>query len=192
MGEETAAWIILRTAGRSTLVLAASLAEDGFDVWTPAKTQTISMKREVRLPMLPSFVFAKAHQLTDLIDLSGMAFKPRRRPAPGEERDRPAHRDFSVFRYLGTIPMISDHHLDPLRLKEREAIPRKGLPSFNRGQLVRVNSGAFQGLFGRVERCKSGFALVIFTDWKRPVKIPTFLLAEDVKFIDHRQAQRAA
>lgn len=47
------------------------------------------------------------------------------------------------------------------------------------GHRVKVKSGAFEGLKGRVERCKAGYALVIFTDWNRPVKMPASLLRED-------------
>jgi hypothetical protein len=179
-GESVEDWFVIRTAGRSTLVLAKTLGEDGFDCWTPVITQTIrvprmNVKREITLPMLPSFIFVRSRHLGDLLEMARMEEKPRR--GPGGQR--PAHRSFSVFHYLDGIPIINDHHLDPLRTKEREAIPRKALPGFDQGTAVRVNSGAFEGLKGRVERCKSGYALVIFTDWKRPVQIPTFLLAED-------------
>ena len=176
-------WFILRTAGRSTLPLARTLGEDGFDVWTPESKLLIqvprmNVRREVKLPMLPSFVFARAAHLVDLLELAQMPVKPRR----GEGWGRPAHRGFSVFHYQDQIPMIGDQHLEPLRTKEAEAVPRKAGPSFERGRTVRVGSGAFHGLIGKVERCKSGYALVIFTDWARPVKIPTFLLREDEAF----------
>jgi hypothetical protein len=84
-----------------------------------------------------------------------------------------------VFHYLDRIPMIDDRNLEPLRDKERKAVPKKDAARFDRGSKVRVKSGAFEGLKGRVERCRSGYALVIFTDWRKPVKIPTFLLNEE-------------
>jgi hypothetical protein len=174
-------WFILRTSGRSTLLLAKTLKQDGFDVWTPARTQIIrvprmNVRREVTLPLLPSFLFAKTRHLADLLELSNLIEKPRRITQDGEAR---YHRDFSVFHYFDKIPMIADRHLEPLRLKEQQLIPRRDAPEFRNGANVRVNSGAFEGLKGRVERCKSGYALVIFTDFKRPVKIPTWLLKED-------------
>jgi transcription antitermination factor NusG len=177
---ETGDWFILRTAGRSTLVLAKSLAEDGFEAWTPVATQIVRVprmnaRREIRLPLLPSFVFVRANHLQDLLQLARMHERPRR----GSTGRSPAHRSFSVFHYLDSIPLIHDKHLEPLRLKEREAVPKSIRPGFNRGANVRVTNGAFQGLKGKVERSKSGYAIVIFSDWKRPVKIPTFLLAED-------------
>src|SRR5690349_1505796 len=180
-------WFILRTAGRSTLSLAASLCEDGFEVWTPIRTQRIrvprmNVKRDVKLPLLPSFVFARAPHLVDLLELASMVEKPRRDPNGGRS-SRPAHRDFSVFHHLDRIPMIEDRHLEPLRTKELEIIPKRDAPRFDRGASVRVGSGAFQGLKGRVERCKSGYALVIFNDWRRPVNIPTWLLREDEAII---------
>jgi hypothetical protein len=188
-------WFILRTAGRSTLQLAASLAEDGFEVWTPVRTQTIrvprmNVRREIRLPILPSFVFVRAPHLVDLLELANMAEKPRRDPNGGR-LSRPAHRDFSVFHFLDKIPMVADRNLEPLRMKEIEVIPKKGKPRFDRGAKVRVNSGAFEGLKGKVERCKSGYALVIFTDYRRPVNIPTFLLRED-EALNSNSVARAA
>jgi transcription antitermination factor NusG len=193
---EQSDWFILRTAGRSTLNLAASLAEDGFETWTPVRMARIrvprmNVKRDVRLPLLPSFVFVKAAHLVDLLELAQMIEKPRRDPNGGRW-SRPAHRDFSVFHYLDSIPMVADRHLDPLRSKEREIIPKKDAPGFNRGAKVRVGSGAFGGLRGKVERCKSGYALVVFTDFKRPVKIPTWLLSEDEATSASRSLDEAA
>jgi hypothetical protein len=188
-------WFILRTAGRSTLVLANSLAEDGFDVWTPSRTQIIrvprmNVRREIRLPLLPSFIFARSPHLHELLRLAQMEEKPRRDPNGGR-LSRAAHRDFSVFHYLDRIPMVADAALDPIREKERQAIPRKDAPRFDRGAKVRVKSGAFEGLKGRVERCKSGYALVIFTDFRNPVNIPTWLLKEDQLFTEERAAKAA-
>lgn len=201
-------WFILRCSGRSTLLLAKTLKQDGFEVWTPARTQTIRVprmneKREVTLPLLPSFLFAQSRHLADLLELSNLIEKPRRITSDGEAR---YHRDFSVFHYFDRIPMIADRSLEPLRLKEQQLVPRKDAPEFRSGAKVRVNSGAFEGLKGKVERCKSGYALVIFTDFKRPVKIPTWLLKEDeaiiaakseraprhrnaAKYLEHAEAQ---
>lgn len=179
-GEKADDWFILRTAGRFTLSLTNSLKEDGFDVWTPVRMQTIrvprmNVRREVKLPMLPSFIFAKAHHLVDLIELANMRVKPR----SGRSQHQMPHRDFSVFRFMDTIPMVSDRALEPMRVKEIERLPTKVKPKFGAGDKVRVKSGSFEGLKGRVERCRSGYALVIFTDWRTPAKIPTWLLSED-------------
>lgn len=180
-------WIILRTSGRSTLVLAKSLEEDGFEVWTPVRTQVIrvprmNVRREVRLPLLPSFVFVRAHHLHGLLELEKMAVKPRRLVS-GERHSQPAHRSFSVFRYLDQIPTVADRHLEPLRQRQaqlqRLAVPKSALPRFDRGQRVRVTRGVYQGCVGKVERCKDGLALVLSPAWNFPVKIPTWLLSED-------------
>lgn len=196
MGQGDDTWFILRTSGRSTLSLAETLGQDGFEVWTPVKRQRIQVKRtkqvkEVRLPLLPSFVFAKARHLVDLLELANMVEKPRRDPNGGRQ-SRPAHRDFSVFRYLDRIPMIADRDLEPIRGKEADAAPKKAGPRFDRGTKVRVGSGAFEGLKGKVERCKSGYAIVIFDDWKRPAKIPTWLLNEDEAISARRGLDEAA
>jgi transcription antitermination factor NusG len=172
-------WFILRTAGRSTLPLAKTLAEDGFEVWTPVRTQTIrvprmNVRREVKLPLLPSFVFVRAPHLCELLELANMAEKPRR----GTGWGRPAHRDFSVFHYLDRIPILPDIHLEPLRYAERKAIPRKDAPRFDRGAKVRANAGVFEGMHGKVERCRSGKAIIVFEGGSKRWEIPTFLLSE--------------
>jgi hypothetical protein len=192
-GEKADDWFILRTAGRFTLSLTHSLKEDGFEVWTPVRMQTIrvprmNVRREVKLPMLPSFIFAKAHHLVDLIELADMRVKPR----SGRSEDQMPHRDFSVFRFMDTIPMVSDGELEPLRTMELRRLPTKVKPKFGAGAKVRVKSGSFEGLKGRVERCRSGYALVIFTDWKRPAKIPTWLLSEDEALSPPRSLDEAA
>jgi transcription antitermination factor NusG len=179
-------WFVLRTAGRSTLALAQTLSEDGFEAWTPVRTQLIriprmNVRREIKLPLLPSFVFVRSKHLVDVLEIANMIDKPRR----GSGWGKPAHRDFSVFHHLDRIPMIADRHLEPLRMKEIEIVPKKDAPRFDRGAKVRVNSGAFEGLKGKVERCKSGYALVLFTDYRRPVNIPTWLLKEDGLLMHH-------
>jgi hypothetical protein len=92
-------WCILRTSGGRTLALARSLSDAGLDVWTPVQSLT---KRRGRTrervaydaPIMPTFVFARAQHLADLERI----------------RELPAgtHPGFSIFRYLGRIPLISD------------------------------------------------------------------------------------
>jgi transcription antitermination factor NusG len=172
-------WFILRTAGKSTLLLAKTLEEDGFECWTPIRTQTIrvprmNVRREVKLPLLPSFVFVRSRHLVDLLHLANMDEKPRR----GTGWGKPAHKDFSVFHSLDTIPIIPDFQLDPLRLSERMAIPKKDAPRFDRGSRVRANGGVFEGMRGKVERCRSGKAIVVFEGGSKRWEIPTFLLSQ--------------
>jgi hypothetical protein len=207
MGRETAGdWFILRTAGRSTLPLASSLAEDGFEVWTPVhkvrlRVPRMNVKREVTLPLLKEFIFVRSGHLDDLLALSKLQLKPRRIVKPiirGEPNDPRYHRDFSVFRPLGEIIFIADHELNPLREEEAARVPKtivkkkRGGPHFEPGTRIGVTTGVYQGLRGRVQRCRSGYALVVFDDWKRPAKIPTFLLREVDIPSAHHQSARAA
>jgi transcription antitermination factor NusG len=171
-------WFILRCAGRSTLPLAKTLAEDGFEVWTPVRTQTIrvprmNVRREVKLPLLPSFVFARAEHMVDLIALE---------KRPGR------HHEFTVFRmlpryfswlYAPRLPTIRDKDLEPLRLSEQRAVPKKDQPRFDRGARVRAHSGVFEGMRGKVERCRDGKVQVIFEGGSKRWEIPAFLLSEE-------------
>lgn len=173
-------WIILRTAGRSTLKLAETLTEDGYETWTPIETRTIripraNVRRTVRLPIMPSYVFARAHNLIDLIQLASMKPKPRRAML------QPSHADFSVMHYHDRIPVIADHHLQSLRTIEAKRTPKvRAQHKFTDGVNVRVKieGGSFAGMKGRVERSDYGTTLVCF-DSRISVKIDTSLLVPD-------------
>jgi transcription antitermination factor NusG len=194
--DEQSGWFILRCAGRSTLVLAASLAEDGFEVWTPVRVARIrvprkNVNREVKLPLLAAFVFVRALHLHDLLELEHMPVKPRRLPKDRERHSRPAHRPFSIFRHNDRIAFIEDRDLEPLRVGEIRAVPKRQARRFDRGERVRANGGVFQGMRGKVERSERGYALVIFEGGSKRWKIPTFLLDEDQAFNGAEHAKAA-
>ena len=175
-------WCILRCQGRVTLRLAETLAKDGFETWTPVRTQVIrkpsmNVRREVKLPLLPSFVFARASHLFDLLELANMEEKPRRAQLePGEPK---YHCDFWVFRAFGGIQLVADQELDPLRDRESRTAPKKDYVRFDRGAKVRVTGSVYAGLAGRVERAGNGYTLVIFEGDNKRTRIHTWLLAED-------------
>ena len=64
----TDAWCILRCSNAKTLNLATSLADVGFDAWTPVETIIRGEKKEaLRVPLTASFVFSPADRLHDLL-----------------------------------------------------------------------------------------------------------------------------
>jgi transcription antitermination factor NusG len=178
MREEGQRWCILRTAGRHTLGLAASLAGDGYDVWTPAREVRVrrarwNVHREVRVPLLASFVFARADHLVDLLERAEM-------PGTG----------FSVFHYFDRIPLVADQDLAPLRDEETAAPSQAELAGlFRKGEGVRVAQGIFGGMAGIVEEQKGEFTLVRFGSRMR-VKISTFIL-QPTSVISRSQAKAA-
>lgn len=167
------AWCILRCSGQKTLRLATTLADDNFEVWTPIETRTVkvpkaNVRREVMLPIMPSYVFAKATRLIDLLQIAG-------RPAHAY-----AHADFSVMRHGGLIPLINDDSLQALRRTEaRRSSKRKAVRVFAPGLdvTVKTEGGSFAGMHGTVKRSDSGYSLVLFGK-SFEAKIPTFLLDE--------------
>jgi transcription antitermination factor NusG len=177
-------WCILRTNKRRTLALAESLAKDGFQCWTPAETRMMRVpranaKREVRLAIIPGFVFAHADHLIDLIQLAGMASKPRRNR---DEGDPPSHADFRVMRCFGKIPMIADRDLASLRRIEEKRTPRKRAAyAFPRDALARVTDGPFTGFTGIVAKSNDRKTRLVVVAGGRaiPVEIPTSLLELD-------------
>lgn len=170
-------WCILRTSSRFTIPLAETLALDGYEVWTPIETRMVrvprkNVKREVRLPIMPSYVFARAHQLIDLLIMEDLPSKPRRQGIG-------AHADFSVMRAFGDIPTVPDPHLAALRRLEIKRTPKKKAEkTFVPGVTVKVGGGSFAGMAGKVERSDAGYTLVAFNN-RYSVKIPTLLLRED-------------
>lgn len=110
-------WIILRTSGGKTLALARSLAADGYDVWSPVRTikrphgkRDAKGRRntvEIDLPILPTFVFARAASLPLLAQIAG---------DPAYQ-----HPPFSIFSHAGRIPIIAESSVAGLREEERAA-----------------------------------------------------------------------
>ncbi len=174
---DRSAWLILRCAGRSTLRLADTLALDGYKVWTPRETRRIriprmNVRRDVIEALMPSYVFAKAEHLIDMLELANMPVKPRRGTGP-------AHDGFSVMHWHDRIPLIADIDLTQLRRLEAKRTPiKKAERSFPIGSSVRVETGSFGGMKGKVDRSDTAHTLVCFSD-KYVVKINTSLLLPD-------------
>jgi hypothetical protein len=151
-------WIILRCAGRSTLRLAASLAEDGFTTWTPT---VLLGQPKAPAPIVPTYVFAQARHLWTLVD---MAEDPTHR-----------HDGFTVFRHYDRYPVVEDSELEPLRYEERKGVPPEQRRVFLPGEEVRVTCGPGAGKKGIIEYAKGKFAMVDFGGSMR-VKINAFIL----------------
>lgn len=165
-------WCILRTSGGRTLPLAKSLAAAGLDVWTPVQTLT-KRRGQAReriaydAPIMPTFVFARAHQLANLARIAAQPFS--------------SHPDFSIFRHLGRVPLISDSEVAEARRVEergRRAALVGTRKSFVVGQPVRVSEGPGAGLSGEVVANGDGkFVLVAFGAVR--LKIGAWLLGTD-------------
>ncbi len=186
-------WCILRVSGRHTLRLAGSLCEDGFEAWTPKEERKIripraNVRRDITLPLMPSYVFVKARHLIDLIQMAAMPFKPRR------SHGQPSHVDFSVMHYHDSIPLIGDAQLQALRQLEAKRTPRKrAAKTFVSGVhvSVKIEGGSFAGMKGVVRKSDHGHTLVLF-DNRLEVKIPTSLLSENDVSHDQPAVLRAA
>lgn len=163
-GPPAGPWCILRTAGPRTLPLVKSLDEAGFDVWTPRgwrqpKAPLLPTKRQaakekappVAVPILPTFVFARADRLADLVRIT-------RDPVSG-------HPAFSMFRHQGRFPLVSETELAQLRRADERAevqARRKRRRRLVMGQRVSFSEGAFSGIEGVVEDQEGQFAIVAF------------------------------
>ncbi len=154
-------WCILRTKARDTLALAESLNRHGLEAWAPSWMRRIPRRRdEAPAPLLPTFVFARAKHLTELLMTASTPTKP--------------HPDFSVFHYDHRIPLVAESELNALRMSERRAVPRHKQRTFSRGEAVVAHDGAWAGLPGIVEQDSGKFVLVAFG--RIGVKISRFLL----------------
>lgn len=171
-------WCILRTSGRSTLRLAKSLTDDGFEVWTPVETRSIrkprdTVRRKVVMPLMPSYIFARAKHLVDLLEIANQTVRPRRGHSP-------THASFSVMHWNDSIPVIGDRQLDQVRKLEARRMPVAKASAFKLGVEVKVKmeGGSFAGMQGRVERSDHTSTIVCFSA-RMTVKIPTCLLSID-------------
>lgn len=165
-------WCVLRTSGGRTLALAKSLADAGLEAWTPSTKQERRRPRskasmEIDAPILPTFVFARASHLPDLLAAASSPVNP--------------HPAFSVFRYCGKFPLIGDVEIAGLRGEEERGRVRRlrsTRRTFDRDASVRVPDGPFAGMSGVVRDCDGKYAMVSFNGgWQ--VKIATFLLEAD-------------
>lgn len=171
-------WIILRTSGRHTIKLTESLNRDGLTAWTPVhvyRRRAVDRKTiiEITEPFLASFVFAQLRHLHELLSLSEELVKP--------------YPDFSVFRHFNEIPVVVDQELAALRQVEEQSRrrvegerrrgERRRKIRFSPGEKLRMDSGAFAGMDGIVEKDDGRFVLVCFG--KKTVKIDSFHLPEE-------------
>ncbi len=172
-------WCILRCSAARTLALAASLAGAGFEVWTPTETQRRMGRGKQRkveelrpAPITPTFVFARAAHLSDLIGVRSLPMSP--------------HPAFSILRradYGNAI--VSDAGLRSLRVEEDRRRVRH-LKTTRRtiepGSTFAPTEGAFAGMTGIVERCKgkNGKEAVVNFGRGLVVSIATYLLDSEV------------
>jgi hypothetical protein len=187
-------WCILRTSKSHTLALARSLGEDGFEVWTPIETIVVSVpranaKREVQRPMLPRYIFAHRRHLYDLLRLAAADEKPRR----GAGLLQPAHAGFSVMRWFGRIPLVSEGELAALRrIEERRKPKKRAAYSLPVGATARVTGNVLcGGMTGQVLRSTENETTLIFAGGKR-LKLATSLLEIDEAYQAGKAARQAA
>jgi hypothetical protein len=175
-------WIILRCADRITLRLSVSLAEDGYDVWVPTVTQTITkegrnFKKQVTRALAPGLVFARFEYLFPLLELAAMPERPRRGKLP-------AHQPFSLMRCADKLAVVADPDLEPLRRSQRRLDkPKWAQRAFRKGDAVRATNGCglkhIEGLIGFVQRSNEKVTVVCFGGLFGRTEIPTSLLSED-------------
>lgn len=201
-------WCILRTASSRTLLLAEALAKDGYEVWTPVDTVRRSRPRskavrEVIVPILPAFVFARYDQLSALLALSrspGMIHQ-----VWDTDLRRMVSRGCPYFSPLldnGRSPSVSDASLAPLRALERqlreraeracEAARRKGpAPQFAAGEIVRIPDGPYEGLDLQVVEANAGKTVKLaHPSWLWTIEISAFAV-RDVQ-LKHPLPERGA
>lgn len=186
-------WCILRMASASTLNVRDALNKAGFDVWTPIERKIGRRPRtrahyDKRFALMPSYVFADARRIEDLVKLT-MSPNPEVR--------------FTIFKHQGGFPLIADAELDALRqiegrklgIFERLKAKGKRPPTFAPGTTVQASSGGFEGLAGVVEETRGKFTLVSYAGFHKPIAIASLLLLPEVamnQLADDATAAQAA
>lgn len=172
-------WCILRMAAGRTLAVADSLSAAGIEAWTPKEVQRRRLHRSRKaaedhtVAMAPTFVFARAHALPDLLRIMSMPVSP--------------HPPFGLFRFAGRIPVVGERDMEFLRSAEKKAERRQKRSHryiYPRGTHVRIDQEAhpaFGGMIGVVEACQGKEARVTLALFGRTVefKVATWLLRTD-------------
>lgn len=181
-GQAMTDWVILRTSGASTLPLAESLTEAGFRVWTPVQPaekregKSRSRKREVEA-MVPEWVFAESHHLSELLALTHQAALIYR--VWDAEKRRHVVKGHPYFRLLKDgdgFAMVGDRELESLRVEERKGKPKVKAHEFKAGDTVKVTSGPYEALTGIVEIVRAPYVSVQFPQSSHVHKLPFWVL----------------
>lgn len=170
-------WCILRTASPRTMPLARSLAEAGFEAWTPTDHITRRVPRGDRVerflvPLMPSYVFVREHHLPALREI--------------ERADVRLHPAFSVWKYAGDTLYVRHAALHPLRAEQQRrylaSLPKQphartkdhGEP-YAPGDRFAYPDGPFAGLMCEVEESNGRITTVSVTLFGRrtPLKRET-------------------
>lgn len=161
-------WCILRTGGSSTLRLLHSLNVAGFEAWTPLECQVTrdrksGARHERMIAVMPTYVFARADRLTDLLLISAEPYT--------------CHPGFSVFKHFDRFPIVAEAELAKLREVELKAAAKNEPVVFPRGQEVKVRAEGWEGLTGKVAEISKGqWTLVAFPNFSIPIKFATWQL----------------
>lgn len=185
-------WCILRVSAPSTIRLAKSLVEAGFDAWTPIETvkpvphqpregerrrPPRKLPETITRPLYQTFVFARADRLLDLIAL---AHSPSLTYQVWDSDKRrmvlKGHPYFTLFRYAGTYPTIPDAALDPVRKIAARRKPRGKPREFKPGDRVKLTEGAWAGLNGVVRRKAGKLLEVVFEGFAQSAQFHPDLL----------------
>jgi transcription antitermination factor NusG len=167
-------WCVVTTNSRRTLGLAASFASAGIEAWTPRQmckrqipvrgraARTAPQYREIEEPIMPGFLFVRAHHLPDLLRALAQPINP--------------HPAFSIFQLSRGAPLIKDAEIKGLREREARAkhAVRKdyALPV---GHKIRLDTGPLAGLDGIVVEASNKATTIVFNRLLR-IKIDTFQL----------------
>lgn len=184
-GRGRGGWIILRTASRSTMKLAESLEEAGYEVWTPIEAVLLRARRshpqeERSEALMPSYVFARDDRLADLIALSRSPSLSYR--VWDSEKRRMVVRGHPVFRLMpgpdifSPFARVSDSQLKPLRRIADRRRPKAAVQELANGDRIRMNEGCYAGLFGTIIDCEGAFPEVHIDGWPIAVRPARWLL----------------
>ncbi len=147
-----ASWYACHTRARSEKKAASLLRRKGFPTYlpmVPTERQWSDRKKVVEWPVFPSYVFCRfeREELIPVVRTPGVA---------------------DVVRHAGEPAAIRDEEIENVR-RFVEALAASGLrpnpaPDFRTGQTVRVVSGPFRGVRGRVREIRGRRRLLVGID----------------------------
>ena len=143
-------WIVVKTKSRAEKKVNERLLDNGFNSFLPTTT-TLKVwsdrKKKVTSPLIASTLFVQtdAKSINAIYSIQGV---------------------HSILKHIGKPAIVKDVEIENLKILHGNAenIQVKTAQKFEKGDLVTVTNGPFQGLLANIVQDKSNFRLLVEID----------------------------
>lgn len=140
-------WMVVKTNPRAEKKVDERLVNAGFTTFLPLVT-TLKIwsdrKKKVEHPLIPStlFICTFPELLKDVYSVNGV---------------------HSILKFLGEPAIVQEYEIENLRilLNQKDESDIKPVDQYQKGEMVKVLRGPFQGLIANIMKTASSFRLVV-------------------------------